>query len=314
MPPAAAAQLPPLLPPSLLQPSLLPRFAGGRGQSCKDFVRKFDVAQRLFGWTDELTMAFAMLHLDGAALTWCHAHDFTHWNDAARPSAQPGLREALLARFSITTPNLISLLNSRTQKPTETAREFADALTALARQAKIDSAFVDTQLLWFFLRGLQETDNLRRNVLLRHPQSLRDAVSEAEYFEALSAEAAGGSELGNGRGNTGNGALGPSWLDSAAEEAATEPAADVSEEPASNRLANSAHRLPTLQHHVDTTWPPSPARRQRRCQRCGEAGHRTKHCSASNPLFYLQLDSGAGATSDDEQSCSRSDSDAPSLQ
>ena len=124
-------------------------------------------------WTEEQKLCNACASLTGSACFWLDSADINDWSD---------FKSKILERFGDNIDTLAQRLYNCKQKKNETVNSFTDRFRTIAsRLAVSNNAMPATMLLSFYTQGLHE--DLRDKIILKHPHSLDQAVTDAKYFE-----------------------------------------------------------------------------------------------------------------------------------
>lgn len=156
----------------------LREFTGSaNSENVSHWLRHVDLLGMTSGWSNEHKLAVAMSALRGPAAYWLDSKygTFNQWDEFVR---------LMTDRFGEPPAHILQQIINRKQGTKETVHNFADAFQQLlSRAANTGNAMPDNWQKRAFILGL--APHLRVKLMDRDPQTLEQAVRDAQYFEEV---------------------------------------------------------------------------------------------------------------------------------
>ena len=153
----------------------IPTFSGAPHENVNQWLEIIKVRKDVAGWSPQKHLLVIVSKLAGAAANWLLTFDENDRKDVSKVIA--GLKSYF------TTPNAEihdrAQLNTRTQQPGESVESYATEINLLCH--RVNAQMDENDKIGYFIRGLQPY--LRREVLVRKPAYLKDAVDVARLYQ-----------------------------------------------------------------------------------------------------------------------------------
>ena len=156
------------------------------------WVRQVEMLTAANNWTEQQQVCNAVAAMTGSA---------SYWLDSASVNTWQELKEQMLHRFGQNVETIANKLYTCTQANRESIDQYIDRFRQLA--AKLSASgnpLSDALLLSIFIKGVRK--DLRRELIIKHPHTLEEAISDAKYMdENLQPEHDYATNASNGRNN-----------------------------------------------------------------------------------------------------------------